>query len=545
MPSDPQQWININDFTPGLRSRIGPPAAVPFGAADPEQTYNCYCPPGAGLVPLPKLVDTLTRDHTDLGTAHDDDVRISGFHVTGPVQENTFSSEYTGFDNVEIHFAFENWTTAVHRWFWERVHRWGGIIKSTIRDFTVTHNALWAGSDLQYRPTAFVDHRMHASDATELGDIFVVAGWAPDDMDATENMWLIYPDPDAPTTLSYEAIRTDNEVAALVSHQGRVVSLDRHVFQHGATGFWITSDQFIWTDVNLRSAPNTNMGVFTQGPISGYGAIGSVSAQELIAVKHRGGAVTISGDIDDPTVYSLPGVASTAGALTYGTYTPLGFVYGAKDGGVHAWGGGDTSEKLSVALDDNFWQIKPDDWSEFYGKFECWKNFIVTPNNYLYDMDTQSWWRLNPTTPIFQWAVSPHNSYLYGAPIKFAIDEAVAYAWDINTKAETYRWQSHYLFPSIDRKINVREITLRAVRANGAGATSTVALTLYDEAGNSQSKTITLDDSDNPKLYRINFAFSGQGIKLRIDADGVSGNEAPTVLEVNLGYMELNRVGAE
>lgn len=538
MPSDPQQWINLRDFTPGIRHRIGAPGTVPIGAADAAQTYDCIAREGGGLRPLPKLTSTVTRNHAGVTTPEDGSLRISGFHVSGPVQANLYTTDYTGDDNVELHFAFEGVSAASeHKWFWERVRRWAGTTQDTIRDFTVTHDASWVKADQNYRPTAFVDHRMHASDPLALGDIFVSAGWAPDDMQATENIWIVFPDPDTPTVISYEAIRTDSEVAALVSHQGRVVSLDRHVFQHGNAGYWITNDQLLWTEVNL--ADYANVGVFTQGPISGYGAIGSVSAQELILVKHRGGAVTISGDLDDPTVYNMPGVASTAGALSYGIYTPLGFVYAVKDGGVHAWGGGDASVKLSQYLDDDFYDIKPADWRDFYGKFEIWKDWLITPNNYLLDTQSNGWWRLSPSKPVFQWAVSPHNSFLYGAPVSFVADGAIMYTFDYNTPVSAFRWQSQYLAPSIDRKINIREITLRALPEN---ATSTVIVTLYNAEGASQAITFDLDNTSIPTLYRKNVAFAGTGIKVRIDSDG-DADPAPTVLEVNVGYDETNRIG--
>lgn len=548
MPSEPQQWINVRDFTPGIRHRIGAPGSVPIGAADGAQTYDCVALVGGGLGPLPKLTATKTRNHSGVVTPEDGSLRISGFHVAGPMQAARYTSDYTGDDNIEMHFAFEGVSSgSVHKWFWERVRHWAGTTQDTIRDFTVTHDGSWVKADQNYRPTAFIDHRLHATDPAEMGDLFVVAGWSPDDMEATANIWLIFPDPDAPTTLSYHEIWDDNEVSAMVSHQGRIVSLDRHVFQHGNAGYWITNDQFVWTQVNLpivlpklTGTLVASVASFTHGPISGYGAMGSISAQELLVIKHRGGAVTISGDIDEPTVYNNPGVVGSNGALTYGVNSPVGFIYGVKNGGVYAFGGGDTSVKLSQFLDDDFWQIKPSDWTDFYGKFEIFRNWILTPNNYIFDTDTQSWWRIDPTHPVFQWSASPQNSKFYGAPVSFESGGAIAYTYDFDTKVQSYRWQSQYLAPSIDRKINVREIT---VRGKATGAANTITVTLIDEAGNTQSKALTLANTDIPKLHRVNFAFQGQGIKVRIDAAGGGSDEAPVVLEVNIGYDEINRIG--
>lgn len=543
MPGD-LQYITIDDFRPGIQHRtfgVGDSTKSPPGAADPAATFRCRALPWGGLGPLPKLVQTRTRD---LPAAPDDGiVRISGLHVTGPIQTADNTSADTGVDNVELHLAFEWIDGTDHKWQWRRYHIYDSVeAEEAIKTFTVTHPGTFG---LIYRPTSFVDARLHATDATAFGDLFVSAGWHPDDMDATENVWLLFPDPAAPTVTGTDSILTVNEVTHLVQHQGRIVSIDNHVFRHGGSGYWVVNDQLIYTQVNLPTVeedpPGTIVGaaVFTQGPVSGYGAAASASAQELLLVKHRGGATTISGDIDDPTVFSLPGVVSTRGAVTYGVWTPMGFVYGVKNGGVYAWGGGDTSEKLSPQLEDNFWQMRPADWADFDGKFDIAGELLLCPNNWIMDTTDKSWWRIEDpdTYQIFQWAASPQSAHFFGSPVSFIEDGAIYYRFDGEQLVSDYVWQSQYIAATIDRVVDIREIRLRALSPNGA---SEVTVTLSDEEGHTQEEQFTVESTTIPKLLRVPTSFKGTGIKVKLEAL-THGDVAPVIHELHLGYQQAQR----
>lgn len=544
MPGD-LQFISITDFRPGIKSQAfgtGAALAHPPGVAEPSSTFRCRALPNGALAPLPKLAQTKTKSLP--GTSEDNICRISGLHVAGPMQENDNTSVIAGTDRIELHQAYEYINGSTHKWRWDRYDYWDDEAVVNLVDQTINHPSTFA---TLYRPTAFVDARLHATDETALGDLFVVAGYHPDDMDSSTNIWLIFPDPDAPSVTGTQAILTVNETTIMVQHQGRIVSIDDHVFNHGGSGFWIVNDQLVWTQANLPTVeedpPGTivGVGVFTQGPVSGYGAAVSASAQELLLVKHKGGATTISGDLDDPTVFSLPGVTSTRGAVTYGVFTPIGFVYGVKYGGVHVWGGGDASEKISMDLDDDFWMMRPSDWIGFDGKFDTWGDFILCPNNWVYDMSTKSWWRIeNPATyKIFQWASAPQSQHFFGSPASFVEGGAVWYRWSGIGLCDTYVWQSQYLAPSIDHIVEFREISLRATAAGGDG---TVIVTLTDELGNTQAETFTITSTTIPKLIRKPTSFKGTGVRVKINASAASSNNtAPVIHELNCGYQVVQQ----
>lgn len=543
MPGD-LQYITIDDFRPGIQHRtfgVGDSSRTPLGAADPSNTFRCCALPWGGLGPLPKMVESYTKSHDE--AAEDGVWRIVGFHVTGPIQETDNSSSLAGVDPVEVHVCYEyHMSDGAHKFRWQRVAIWRvALTETNISTFTVSHPGSF---DENYRAASLVDARMHDTDQTALGDIFVVCGWSPDDMDATSNFWKIFPDPTTPGANGVQEILDVNETTILVQHQGRVISIDRHVFQHGGAGYWVVNDQLVYTQVNLPTvemdgATVLGVAVYTQGPVSGYGAAVSSSAQELLLVKHRGGATILSGDIDSPTVFSFPGVQSTRGALTFGVYTPLGFVYGVLNGGVFVWGGGDSSEKLSVNLEDTFWQMRPSDWTDFDGKFDIWNDYILLPNNWLYSIPTQSWWRLeNPETyQIFQWAASPVSPMFYGAPVSCTDGGVKFYRFDGETLEDSYVWQSQYLPISIDRVMDIREIRLRALSPNGV---SFISVTLTDEEGHTVKEDFTVEETAIPKLLRMPTSLKGMGIKVTVEAH-TDGGVAPILHELHLGYQSAQR----
>lgn len=557
MPAD-LQFITIDDFRPGIQHRtfgVGDSTKSPPGAADPDATFRCRALPWGGLGPMPRLVQTKTRDAVDgpfkdAGGGAAVGARIVGLHVTGPMQQETYQSTILGDDRAELHIVYEYFLNDdSHTFWWERYELWRNNEPSVV----ITSNSISHPSffDFLYHPASLVDGRMHPTDATQLGDIFVVCGWHPDDMDSPDNVWTIYPDPDTPNSESTQDILTVNESTILVQHQGRIISIDNHVFDHGGIGHWIVNDQLVYTQVNLPTVEMDGLtvlgvAVFTQGPVSGYGAVVSASAQELLLVKHRGGATTISGDIDDPTVFSLPGVTSTNGALTFGVYTPKGFAYGVRNGGVHVWGGGDTSEKLSKNLEDTFWEMKPDDWIDFDGQFDMCNDMLLCPNNWVYDFLTESWWRIEDpdTYQIFQWSSSPVMPLFYGTPVVHAADgDPIYYKFDAREAVSDYVWQSQYMTASIDRVLEIREIRLRAISPNGS---SRVVVTITTEEGDLVSESIDVTTTTIPKLLRKNTYIQGTGIKVKLEAftdpdEGGDPQPAPVIYEVHLGVQQGQR----
>lgn len=577
MPNPDSKWLTLNDFSPGIRHRSNTSAPVSstqiLGAADPSETYRCIALPGGGLGPLPKRTENFTSTNpsglSNSALLMDGVLHLVGMHVTGPYYS---SATYTDPDyGWEIHLAYEwgedsnsNGTFDERHWYWERI-RGPGLSREQVRveDITgvVSGKGDQAGSPC--RGTFFCDARMDPSDPTLAGQPVTVASWfshlefggvSANGVLYPTRVWATFPDPGAPTTLGTEDISTARLGTLTLQHQGRVVLLEESIFfgKGEGSGFHEprANEDIIYTNVNLE----TVIGDFTtdppvafgQGQYIGYGAAYSISAQELLLIHHRGGAIAISGDLDNPTVTTLAGVMGTHGAVTIGTPSPVGFVYGVGGGGVYAWQGGDNSVNLSPFLNDDFWKVSGGSGIYLYdGKFDLWNDWILCPNNWLYDTITKSWWRIEDTDliTILHWGVTPYGTKAIGVPKNVTVTGAattnpVWYGWERDTPSVSYRWKSQVIAQTIDKKVSIQEVT---IHATGPSA-STVTVTVYNEAGSSASKAFTLTSASEPKLYRGDLKIEGTCLRVQIDCDGGS-NPAPNLWDVNFRIEEQQHQG--
>lgn len=543
------QYARISDFSPGIRHntrRVGgdvSPQQNQLGVADAADTYRCIALPNGGLGPLPRRTYTLTRAglETNFQTrVQGGKFHIVGFHVSGPV---TASGASGGQSRVEFHHAYEyfhdvdnNGSFETRKWRWERTRIWeASPTVETVKSVSTTTEQ----TPQAYRGAYFVDYRAHPTDPTQVGYPLVACGWYAGDGGGDE-VWAVFPDPAALTTLGVANISTTIALDRLVQHQGRLIGFENVPIAHGpGSALWISDEQVWWTNVNRTTLSNTIASMLSQGAMTGYGAVATVSAQELIAIKQRGGAISIHGDIDDPTIIALPGVVATAGAKVIPVYSPLGLIYGVKHGGVYAWQGGDSSQLLSRDLEDDFWRISDTDILSYDGQFECWSEWVVCPNNWLLDTTTGAWWLLDDPgdVPILGWQVDPDEGrYLYGHPVTFGDAGGgatpVAYGWDRFNPAYSYRWKSQALEFSLDRVVNIEEIIISVI-GNG----DTVTVTLSNEVGDVADEVFTIVSSNMPKRYKQRTRLTGSGIKVQIDADG-GADAAPIVFEVVLGWSE-------
>lgn len=569
--SPPMAWHHFTDFTPGIMHKVmglaGQGSVQPLGAADAANTYRCIALPSGGLAPLPKRTFSLTRAGIEASLADISGAlyRISGFHVTGPI----LAAGANGPDNVEFHLAYEYLFSTAHngtfdqrRWRWERTRGWeAGLTVDSIASV----NSAEATPAANFRRTSFADCRMHPTDATQIGFPLVAAAWYAGG-GGNERVWKVYPDPNAPAVQGTLDISTTLALDNLTQHQGRLVGLQQIAHLHGTPGTWSSNEQAWWTKVNLPTLSNAIAAMFGQGQMSGYSGIKTVSAQELVAIKHRGGGLSIGGDLDNPTITALPDVISGNSGQIIPCDSPVGLIYAVIDGGIYAWQGGHTSTKLSPTLDDNFWRAPNiQGFINTDGKLDTWGDWIMVTGNWLYDTVTSSWWKIEDPSlvNVFQWAASAGaaaaGSMCYGAPITYdgAANNVVAYGWNKRIAATTYRWKSQYISPGgrayldritgkmgfvyqnggpNDRVIDIREITLQAT----GPANSTVTVTLSDEAGNTQAEVFTITSVDIPKIYRKATKFQCTAYKLQIDANG-GGNastDAPTVFDIGIGVVE-------
>lgn len=391
------------------------------------------------------------------------------------------------------------------------------------------------------RATTFDTSRSKQSAPTQPGIPIVVMSWYAGG-GGSEKFTSAFPDDTAPTVTGVKDISTTIRAESF-THQGRVIVLERTGYDHGANGQWSTNENIYYTDVNNVNVLSAIAMVAVPENPSGYGTWASMSAGELFLVKASGGALTINGDLADPTIIKLPNVQSTGYAGCRGAFTPIGFFYTSANEGAWVWAGGDTAQNVSPQLEGDFW-MHPTATSIFIGaitaQHERWGDWVAVSNNWLLDIGTGNWWRLDDPGDVRFWAFdsSWDGLALYGIPASFPTtvgDLPVLYNWSRALGALSYSWQSHPIRESLDRRIGVREIVLRA---QGPG---TVTVTLTDESGTAIATAFTTTSSTYPQVIRKDVSFEGSFVTVRIQSDGGAAT-APIVHSVALGYREDNRI---
>ena len=350
------------------------------------------------------------------------------------------------------------------------------------------------------------------------------------------------------------ADQTFKEACHLVAHQGRMVATTRTQKEHGQlTGgsedWGIISESVSYSPVQDFYG-ELGFGCFEiaqfgeEKPFRS-GVVASITADEIIFIKDREGAVLVRGDLDNPTVVQLPYVESTHGAYSIPAKTNFGLVYGTANG-VYVWEGGESSRHLSPQLEGFFWNH---DTALNYlgnrGRFSWWNPWVVVPNNFIYDSRTESWWRIDdPTNTNVSCNcadVINSSNRLYLFPHKLDGDDSpMWYTASPETLCDTYSWQSQPLVETRTRVMTVHEVHVMVTPASTDAGSVAITLTGYDADGTEVTPvttTFTLAANTNPQMLHKDLItnFQATHIKVKIVADANDTSEpAPKVHAVSL-----------
>lgn len=392
----------------------------------------------------------------------------------------------------------------------------------------------------------------------------------------------IFPDP---LTLTNPPVLTDDwypryigGLVALpgymaIAHQGRAVMAALLSRGYG-DGYNLVLDRVTYSPVyncslildattpeTLQSPPDYESSVAGDDIVAPIGTLASITASELLVVKHGRGGVIMRGDMDNFEAVNLPYIESTYGVVSHGVGTPIGWVYGSRNG-VFVWSGGQTSEKLSPQLDGFFWNHAPDlEYAGNQGRFGYWHPWVMVPNDFMHDIVSKSWWKLEDTAdtgrnPYSWYDTSALNGKLYALPFKHTPGaDPTVYVYDPNVLRESYSWKSQPLVETRERTYSVEaiEITLTTpVPASTPAQTITVTFTGLNERGDqvtSQSQTIALNASavgGTQVLYAqvINGdgAFVARYIQVRLVVNQNSATQpAPKIHKVRVGVTDRAR----
>lgn len=369
------------------------------------------------------------------------------------------------------------------------------------------------------------------------------------------------------TSYAGSVISSTNAYITL-AHQNRVIYAAiaapsfQFVYQMNGTGPIVASIEDLIT-YTLAFVPTA--GIYGQPTSQLYvgedqmaliGAFGTVAADQLLIVKGRDGGVLISGDLDFPTIRRMPYIESTHGTVSKPAMTPIGLVYGSKSG-VFVWAGGDTSTKLSQQLDGFFWNhtagVATDDiYTAYRGRFCYWNGFVMVPNNYVYNLTTESWWRLSGN------AGAAYNCYdedtlgrCYAFPYKLTPTQNTVYdIYDQAILSNTYSWQSQPLLESRGRYLSVQQIEATITHRGTSTATVTVTVTGYSETGaliTSRATALSVDPNPAPQTFKADIIastgnFTAQHVQILITANSNNTAEAaPKIHGFRLGVKDRAR----
>jgi hypothetical protein len=556
------EWLVVNDFTPGIAQVISP--NLPPGQATEANTFRCRSGPGGMLTAMPRRINSYDYPRPEgASSIQSEEYRIGNILCNDPVftsQSDPAGPTIYGTDqnNSEIYLALSWYRGDLYK---SRVARY--LRHRTTPSWQTVYqapNLAAPWSDNQWtRPEKcwFMTGRTNNVDPTVGGGVAVA--WV------YKGQARYFPDEDSPTTLTTRALPGEgvNFVfpAALIGHQGRAVILPLTVLADGPGVVYVNTEQYYYSEVNdfrnldaaLSSYFQISAGL--ENPV-GYGALASLTSDQLLFIKARGGAMFFQGDLNDFTAVTLPNVRSTGQPHDSGVVVPSAFLYPVDASGVYAWRGGDSSIHLTDHLNPNFFRPPAVDsqgdetpWGHSWTQSASFGELVCFGNNWVYDLDRSDdpgtgWWRLDdPDDVVFhKLTVDWRGRHMYAAPSGFlSPDDPAFYEYDSTLKAASWSWQSQPHPSTLDpsRDMAVGEVLITAV---GRGP---VRVTVTSRANpNGRTHSVELDDPARPHTIRLpKFHIHGTHFQVRVESEASSSTgEAPDVFQYQLEVDEAHRV---
>lgn len=241
------------------------------------------------------------------------------------------------------------------------------------------------------------------------------------------------------------------------------------------------------------------------------GTLATMNAGELLVVKYGKGAILLRGDLNNYEAIALPYVESTYGIIGHGVGTPIGWVYGSRNG-IFAWNEGPISEKLSMQIDGFFYDHTFGPESVPYRgnrhRFGYWHPWVCIPYDYLYSIESKSWWRLEDPADTSRrsyniYDVSSITGDLYGFEWKMDPgDIPKIKRYELDDPRDTYSWRSHPLVETRDTMFSVEEceLTISTIGPTRGEFTATVTLDGFDIFGTALLPVIIAQDLPIPNV---------------------------------------------
>jgi hypothetical protein len=536
------QYFDITDFSPGIYDNSviafgATPTLIPGifpappGAADALQTFGCNVEANGGLGPLPALGDAPGSTGLSLSDLGITTVGTTDISALVNSMQNSADELIIGLtDNVGGGF--------------QRTRFWSYLVGASSLNLITG-----AGGTFNFATGAknFVAYPFVTTmSPTQIAPAVILPLAAPD---GPTSQLMNYPPRAAMSTFSVDTI-TNQPQGSSFGHQGRVVTIQmNNGYNWPVVLSQFPNEAFSYTDPPETQTWPHQFEIFGPENPYGYGAISSVSAGELFCVKKKGGAIIIQGDLNNPTVTTLPGVESTGIIYGHADTNQTGMFYCCQNRGAWVWNGGNSSTKISPQLDDNFFTAGSPISDTTYYSYYCqrWSQWMMFSNNWLYYTPTNSWWRLDdPSTRSFFWYIPSYNSQSMFAALASVPNDSTKFLfeYDLTVPRATYQWQSLPLsIAPRDRSSTVRELVLHASNAYADVAPS-ITPSLIDDKGNvTVLDTWNLTTGTNEvQTARLNAGEKQTTtVSIRLAVSGT--NYAPVVHKLSLGYRSREHLG--
>ena len=540
---DPGQWVHIDDFSPGCFSPSNdsissPKSNQPNGAADINGTFACAAFKGGSLGPLPGVGNGLAYSALGglPGTATQS--LLAGFIITPQLND----------DNFEVVFVFES-DDGVHRYY-VAVSYLHGSTATVITGPTRTTPTAGTGYFGAPYPAFTRVNTGGTPGPPPPGPVLVFP--TADDTGSSGHLW-VYPSLAAPTTFAADDIAGGFFVGQLICYGDRIICLVGVDYDWPQGGGVNVNENFSYTDPPESVAYGNQQSIMAVEEPWGYGAWGSMSTGELLFIKKYGGAVQLLGDINVPSsIIPLPGVQPTGDFVGRAASTPIGLIYCSQNQGAWIWNGGNSSQKISQNIADNFFDLETNRiQSNNYGFFvEHWQKWIMFSNNVWYDTDTGAWWNIFPpkgTTvgtlvgkEMWWYSLTRDANKVLAAPLLLTSNADDVYM-EIDNKVPStcYQWTSMpiHVVENAERVVDIREVIVRCSDPANTGL-ATITLTCPNGTFTSTSNATDNPIGIYPTMIRFNVGMGAQGLSdivIQILAEN-TGAGAPIIESIDVEY---------
>lgn len=550
-----QQWLHLDDFSPGIWdgsyiSSANPTISAPLGAAAPGQTFCCASLPQGGLGPLPGIDYINAYEEPFPGTTTS--LYVVGFALNPGLQ--------SGAEELIIVLEGDDGTSHyVQAWSTEPA-------TADINSILSTTNPSTPGFFGAPYPAW-----TRMSTQPVIGDpgyvvpspVLIFPSAVLTDGHGDQGHLYAYPPVTDPTSYSVQDLidpTTSGVTGQVVTYNSRVQVLSGVGYAWPIPGGISTNENINYTDPFGSDAYGNQQVILAAEQPWGYGAWGSVSVGELILIKKSGGGVVMNGDISAPnSVIPLPGIESTGDFVGKADASSIGLVYCSQNRGAWLWNGGNTSQKISSQIQDNFYDASSTViQSNNYGFCAShWQDWVLFSNNWLFDPDTGAWWILWPTTNngnskvigyTFWWWQQGRLGYqVYAAPLKLGVTGDFSTNWYARFNSETaaghYSWTSlpMHVVPNATRVVDVTQVIVRCSSPDGTGGTVTANI------GDWSATTDGVIGS-NPTTFRFNAGNGCLGlsdITLNLTSETATDGSAPIIDSVDIGFSTRARQGSD